>query len=164
MAVTQVLVERFSLISSRPIADVLSTIEAAIGHPDMRAFWKQTMAAKNWSEVEQVVQSAIGPAGLMQFASFDHGQYLGKEWGAKGPRVMRLVIGNPLIMKEMAKHVHDAGSYAPVTLLIDERPDGVHLSYDRMASFLAPYNSPEALKVAQALDEKVETLLKKAAG
>jgi hypothetical protein len=33
-----------------------------------------------------------------------------------------------------------------------------------MASFLAPYNSPEALKVAQALDEKVETLLKKAAG
>jgi uncharacterized protein (DUF302 family) len=77
---------------------------------------------------------------------------------------MRLVIGNPLIMKEMAKHIHDAGSYAPVTLLIDERPDGVHLSYDRMASFLAPYNSPEALKVAQALDEKVETLLKKAAG
>ncbi len=164
MAVTQVVVERFSLLSSRLIQDVLATIEAAVGHPDMRAFWEQTTAAKNWSEVEQVVQSAIGPAGLMQFASFDHGQYLGKEWGAPGQRVVRIVAGNPLIMKEMARHVHDAGSYAPVTLLIDERADGVHLSYDRMASFLAPYGSEEALKVARALDEKVEALLKKAAG
>jgi hypothetical protein len=28
-------------------------------------------------------------------------------------------------MKEMAKHVPDAGSYAPVTVLVDERTDGV---------------------------------------
>jgi len=47
----------------------------------------------------------------------------------------RFVIGNPLIMKEMAKDVPDAGSHAPVTVLIDKRPDGVHTSYDRMASF-----------------------------
>jgi len=31
-----------------------------------------------------------------------------------GSRMIRLVVGNPLIMKEMAKHVPDAGSYAPV--------------------------------------------------
>ena len=43
-------------------------------------------------------------------------------------------------MKEMAKQVPDAGSYAPVTVLVDERADGVHISYDRMASLLAPYN------------------------
>jgi hypothetical protein len=67
-------------------------------------------------------------------------------------------------MRQMVKHVPDAGSYAPVTILIDERPDGVHLSYDRMASFLAPYRSPEALKVAQDLDAKVEALLTAAAG
>jgi hypothetical protein len=52
--------------------------------------------------------------------------------------MLRLLIGNPLVMKEMAKHVPDAGSYAPVTILIDERPDGVYLSYDRMESALAP--------------------------
>jgi hypothetical protein len=66
-------------------------------------------------------------------------------------------------MKEMAKHVPDAGSYAPVTVLIDERSDGVHLSYDKMASFLAPYGNPDALKVAQDLDLKVENLLNQAA-
>jgi hypothetical protein len=61
------------------------------------------------------------------------------------------------------QHVPDAGSYAPVTILVDERPDGVHLSYDKMASFLSPYGNPEALKVAQDLDAKVETLLTSAA-
>jgi hypothetical protein len=66
-------------------------------------------------------------------------------------------------MKEMAKHVPDAGSYAPVTILIDERSDGVNLSYDKMASFLAPYENKEALKVAQDLDLKVENLLNQAA-
>ncbi len=74
-----------------------------------------------------------------------------------------IVVGNPLIMKQMVKLVPDAGSYAPVTILIDERPDGVHLSYDRMARFLAPYGSLEGLKVARDLDAKVEALLTAAA-
>jgi uncharacterized protein (DUF302 family) len=73
------------------------------------------------------------------------------------------VIGNPLVMKEMAKHVPDAGSYAPVTVLVDEREDGVHLSYDKMVSLLAPYQNQHALKVAQDLDHKVEKLLNEAA-
>ena len=100
----------------------------------------------------------------MSFVQFDHGTIVRKETGSDRPRMVRLVIGNPLIMKEMAKHVPDAGSYAPVTVLVDERPDGVHLSYDRMASFLAPYGNPDALAVAQSLDKKVEDLLRQAAG
>jgi hypothetical protein len=63
-------------------------------------------------------------------------------------------------MKEMAKHVPDAGAYAPVTILVDERPDGVHISYDKMASFLAPYRNSDALTVARDLDSKVEKLLR----
>ena len=78
-------------------------------------------------------------------------------------KIVRFVIGNPLIMKEMAKHVPDAGSYAPVTVLVDERADGVHLSYDRMASLLAPYENRDALEVARNLDRKIEDLLREAA-
>jgi uncharacterized protein (DUF302 family) len=99
----------------------------------------------------------------MSFVQFDHGAIVRRETGSDTPRMVRLVIGNPLIMKEMAKHVPDAGSYAPVTVLVDERPDGVHLSYDRMASFLAPYGNPDALAVAQSLDKKVDDLLRQAA-
>src|SRR6202047_3702218 len=93
----------------------------------------------------------------------DHGAVIRKEAGLETPKIVRLVIGNPLVMKEMAKHVPEAGSYAPVTVLVDERADGVHLSYDRMASFLEPYKNPDALKVARELDAKVEKLLNDAA-
>ena len=60
----------------------------------------------------------------------DQGAVVRKETGQDTLRIIRLLIGNPLIMKEMAKHVPNAGSYAPVTVLVDERADGVHLSYD----------------------------------
>ena len=39
----------------------------------------------------------------------------------------------------------------------------MHLSYDRMASFLGPYENMDALKVARELDAKVEKLLNDAA-
>ena len=100
----------------------------------------------------------------MLFMQLDHGAILRKETGREAPKMIRLVMGNPLIMKEMVKHVPDAGSYAPVTVLVDERADGVHLSYDRVASFLAPYGNPDALEVARDLDKKIEDLLRQAAG
>jgi len=100
----------------------------------------------------------------MQFAFFDPGVVLRKESGQNRPNIVRFVIGNPLIMKEMVKHVPDAASYAPVTVLVDERPDGVHLSYDRMAGYLAPWQNPDALAVARYLDTKVESLLTGIAG
>jgi hypothetical protein len=43
-----------------------------------------------------------------------------------------------LIMKQMVRSTPDAGSYAEVTILIDERGGGTYLSYDTMASYLAP--------------------------
>jgi len=55
---------------------------------------------------------------------------------------VRFVVGNPVIMNQMLEHVPDTGSYAPVNILLDERPDGVHLSYDTVASFLASYGNP----------------------
>jgi len=99
----------------------------------------------------------------MLFMQLDHGAVLRKETGREAPKMIRFILGNPLIMKEMVKHVPDAGSYAPVTVLVDERADGVHLSYDRMASFIAPCGNREALEVARDLDRKVEDLLRQAA-
>jgi hypothetical protein len=55
----------------------------------------------------------------------------------------------------IASQVPDAASYAAVTILIDERPDGVHLSYDLMASYLAPHGNSQALKVAREVDTKI---------
>jgi uncharacterized protein (DUF302 family) len=163
MPIRQITVERFSLTSSRPFEDVVRAVDAGIGHPDMRLFRKNITAAGNFTELEKTVQQAVGSSDLMEFARFDLGEVLSKDHASRAPRILRLVAGNPVTMKKMAEHVPDAGSYAPVTILIDERPDGVHLSYDRMASFLAQYGSPAALQVARDLDSRVEALLTSAA-
>jgi hypothetical protein len=54
----------------------------------------------------------------------------------------------------MVKHVTDAASYAPVTILVAEEANSVRLSYDTMASLIAPYGSAEALQVVRYLDKK----------
>jgi uncharacterized protein (DUF302 family) len=156
-------IERFSLSSSKPFDQVAAAVSSAVGHPDMIEFWKSTLQARSDAELQKTIEKGLGRTGLMLFAEFDHGAIVRSGTGRATPRMIRFVIGNPLIMREMAKHVPDAGSYAPVTVLVDERADGVHLSYDRMASFLAPYENAAALKVARELDAKVEDLLTSAA-
>ena len=105
----------------------------------------------------------LSEAGLMLFMQLDHGAVVRKEKVTIHLGSSAFVMGNPLIMMEMVQHVPDAGSYAPVTVLVDERADGVHLSYDRMARLLAAYGNPDALQLAKHLDNKVETLLREAA-
>jgi hypothetical protein len=121
MAIRKIVIERFSIVSSKPFGQVVAAIEAAIGHPDMREIWKNVAEAKSWPEVEQVINSALGPSGFMEFVRFNHGQFILKERGANAPNILRIVLGNPLIMRQMAEHAPDAGSYAPVTVLVDER-------------------------------------------
>jgi uncharacterized protein (DUF302 family) len=156
-------IERFTLTSSKAFDDVVAAINAEISHPDMAEFLRSIGQAKTASELEATAQKSIAKTGLMLFLQLDHGGILSVA-GRSTAKMVRLIMGNPLIMKEMAIHVPDAGSYAPVTVLVDERGDGVHLSYDRMANLLAPYGNPDALAVARSLDSKVEALLQRAAG
>ena len=152
-------IARFAITSSKPFDQVVAALNSA----DISEFWKSTHRAQPVAELQSTIEKVLGRTGLMLFAEFAHGAIVRKGTGRDTPRMIRFVIGNPLIMKEMAGRVPDAGSYAPVTVLVDERRDGVHLSYDRMASLLAPYENIDALNVAKDLDAKVEALLATAA-
>ena len=163
MSIQEVHVQRVNIVTTEPFDTVVARIDAQIGHPDMAAFRKSLSAAQNEAEMEEVVNPVTQPNGLMEFIRFDHCEVLQTENGTAKPRILRIVAGNPLIMKEMVKHVVDAASYAPVTILIEERPDSVRISYDRMASYLAPYGNNDVLKVARELDAKVEKILTTAA-
>lgn len=159
MTIAKVEVERFSLTCSKPFHGVVAKLKSAVGQPDMVEYFRATRAADSFPDLERIVQSGLGRSGLMLFAEFDLGAILRRETGAATPESMRFLIGNPLIMKEMVKHVPDAGSYAPVTILIDERLDGVHISYNKMESYLGPYGNLDALAVARRLDTKITNLL-----
>ncbi len=160
MTIKKVEIDRFSVTSSRPFEEIVAALEATVGHPDMVEFVKAIHSTLTFAELKNVIHRSLGRTGLMMFMKFDLGEILRKEIGLSTPKIVRFLIGNPLIMKEMVKHIPDAGSYAPVTILVDERPDGVHLSYDKMASLLAPYKNHEALVIARDLDSKIECLLR----
>lgn len=159
METSYISVERRSLRTAKAFDRVLAALDAEVGHPRMPDFTNDIGSASNQTDVETIVQRALGTSGFVEFERFDLGAVLSKGRRQGTCRSVRLLIGNPLIMEEMVREVPDAGSYAPVTVLIDERADGVHLSYDRVASALAAYENPKALRVARELDAKVERLL-----
>jgi len=156
-ATRRIQVDRWSISSSRPFDDIVSALDAVLGHPDIRTLLPEAKASSP-SEMKTMVENALGPSGFMKFMHFEHGKIVAKE-GTGSRRIERFVIGNPLIMKEMVKHVPDAASYAPVTILIVEEANSIRLSYDIMTSLLAPYGSAEASEVARDLDAKIESLL-----
>ena len=156
-------IQRLSMTTSKPFEAVLDALDAAIGHPDLAELRQISEGDGSFGELKGAIDHVLGGVDLMLFMKFDLGSILRKESGRDKPKIVRLLVGNPLIMKEMARHTPEAGSYAPVTILVHERPDGVHLEYDRMASLLAPYGNRESLAVARNLDLKVENLLREAA-
>src|SRR5688572_14511575 len=109
MPAIDVQVRRLSVISPRPFDEVVTTLTATFGQPDVATFRRDLSAASTPAELERVVRGAVGSSELMEFARFDLGEVLGKE-EARAPRILRLVVGNPLVMKEMVRTTPDAAS------------------------------------------------------
>jgi uncharacterized protein (DUF302 family) len=163
MTVSAIHGQRICIVSHKPFADVLAGIEAALGHPDIPKFRRDLAMSQTEADLSRIVENAIGRSGFMEFARFDLGEVVRKTTRNHNRKILRILAGNPLVMKELVPLVPDAGSYAPVTILIDERRDGVYLSYDRMESLIAAFGNDEALRVARDLDRKVEQMLSSAA-
>ena len=97
MTIAKVEVERFSLTSLQPFDAVVAALKSAIGQPNMVEFFKETRATNSFPDLERVVQSGLGRTNLMLFAEFDLGDILRRETGSKTPKIIRFVVGNPLI-------------------------------------------------------------------
>src|SRR6202011_4966864 len=100
----------------------------AAGRLELVEFAKVSREAGTFAELKEVIDRNLGKTGLMLFMELDHGAVLRKETELTKPKIVRLVIGNPLVMKEMAKHVPEAGSYAPVTVLGEGGGGGGHFA------------------------------------
>ena len=166
--VFDVVVHRHIFTSNQPFSAVLDGILSGISQPDIGQLFSKLAASTSYEEFTSLVQQAQGSAGLMRFLQLDLDSALtpdpqATDWA--GRRLVRLIAGNPVTMGEMTRHVADAGSYAPVTILIQELPDGrSRVAYDSVASEIAPYHDAAASEVAQRLDAEVLTLLREVTG
>ena len=169
MASEQVLdipVRRHVLTSERPFQIVLDGIYTGISQPDLGALFAKLAASTSYEEFSDLVRQAQGSAGLLRFWHLDddHVLALDPQADQAGRRLVRLIAGNPVTMGQMTRHLPAAGSYAPVTILIQELPGGTQVAYDTVASAIAPYADAAASQVAQHLDTDVLALLRHATG
>jgi len=161
--VLDVAVRRHVFSSEQPFQAVLDGIFGSISQPDIRALFARLAASTSYEEFSALVGQAQGSAGLMRFLQLDLDTALALDPQARdqaGRRLVRLIAGNPVTMGQMTRHVPAAGSYAPVTILIQELPAGAtEVAYDTVASAIAPYGDAAASQVAQRLDTEVLSLL-----
>ena len=126
MAAEQVLevsVRRHVFVSERLFSDALDGVYGGISQPDIGQLFSRLAATTSYEQFSALAQHAQGSIGLMRFLQLDLDSALtidpqAPDWA--GRRLVRLIAGNPVTMGEMAPHVADAGSYAPVTILIQE--------------------------------------------
>jgi hypothetical protein len=162
--VLEVVVRRHVFSSRRPFSSVLEGIFGGISQPDIGLLFGQLAASTSYEQFSSLVLQAQGSAGLMPFLELDLDYALTLDPQARhqaGRRLVRLIAGNPVTMGEMTRHVPDAGCYAPVTILIQEMPDGgTRVAYYTVARAIAPYHDTAASKVAGRLDAEVLSLLR----
>ena len=165
--VLDVLVRRHIINSDRPFSSVLDGIFAGISRPDIASLSSKLEASTSYEQFSSLVRQAQGSAGLMLFLQLDLDAALTLDPRARaqaGRRLVRLIAGNPVTMGQMTRHVPDAGSYAPVTVLVQEISGGSRVAYDAVASALAPYHDAAASQVARRLDTEVLGLLRQVTG
>jgi hypothetical protein len=166
--VLEVRVRRHVFTSERPFAKIKDGIYGGISQPDIGSLFRRLAASASYEEFASLVRQAQGSAGLMRFLELELDQALAIDPQAEssaGLGLVRIIAGNPVTMGEMTRHLPDAGSYAPVTILIQGLPNGgTRVAYDSVASSIAIYDDPAATKVAENLDTEVLTLLRQVSG
>jgi hypothetical protein len=164
--VLDIAVRRHVLTSERLFQVVLDGIYTDISQPDIGTLFAKLAESASYEEFSALVRQAQGSAGLLRFLQLDLDTALALDPQAHqaGRRLVRLIAGNPVTMGQMTRHVPAAGSYAPITILIQELPGGTQVAYDTVASAIAPYGDAAASQVAQRLDTEVLSLLHHATG
>jgi uncharacterized protein (DUF302 family) len=114
----------------------------------------------DWQSYQGRAESYVGPSGFMLFNLIDHGAWIAK--AGIDRKVMRIILGNPLIAITMLRHDVSAGLFAPVEVLVmDEGAGHSSLTYVKPSSLMVVQPNPELLSAAQELDAKLAALATK---
>jgi heme-degrading monooxygenase HmoA/uncharacterized protein (DUF302 family) len=150
---------RLKFESKKPFDELRSALLAEVGEKPLKI---DDLAAQfeSWESYKAEVESHVGPTGFILFALFNHGGWLEKVQIRK--KVLRLIIGNPLLAITILRHDLTAGLFAPVELiLIEEDDDESSLTYVRPSSLMVVETNEPLLAAARELDTKLEALAAK---
>lgn len=142
--------------SAKSYEDVVAALLADIGDEPVLINDIST-GFDSWESFEREVASHVGPSGFMLFGSFDHGAWLTKTGIDR--KVLRVVLGNPLIAITMLRHDVTAGLFAPVELLVtEEEKNSAALTYVVPSSLMVVEPNEPLHAAAVDLDAKLAAL------
>ncbi|CAM2810441.1 hypothetical protein BST27_01025 [Mycobacterium intermedium] len=144
--------------STQSYDELVAALLADIGERPV-PFDKVQQPALSWESLEQQLQTYVGPSGFMLFALIDHGAWITK--AGIDRKVLRVMLGNPLIAITMLRNDVTAGLFAPVELLVLDEPTGSSLTYVKPSSLMVVEDNPELLAAAEKLDAKLAALAAK---
>jgi len=111
----------------------------------------------DWESYERAVRAYVGPYGFMLFAVLNHAGWINK--AGIDRKVLRVIIGNPLIAITMLRHDVTAGLFAPVELLLTSEDEGRSaLTYVKPSSLMVVEPNPDLEAAATALDDKLAAM------
>jgi uncharacterized protein (DUF302 family) len=151
--------KRIQLVSPKTFDDVMDALLSDIGKTPVDA---EAIATKfeSWEAYEREMQTHVGPSGFMLFMLIDHGIWIKKASIAR--KMMRVILGNPLIAITMIRHDLTAGLFAPVELLVTEEEGGrTSVTYVQPSSLMVVETNDELLEAALKLDTKLAALVAK---
>ena len=149
---------RIQVDSTLSFDEVLNRLRAQCGRATGGALGEVVAHASTSEEFERGVnQRLVGPSGFMIFVEFDHTSWI-RLYGLK-PRVLRIILGNPLIAITMLREDISSALFAPVELLLTDNGSGATIQYVQPSSLMVINDNPPLLKAAQALDEKLSALI-----
>ena len=106
--VLDVPVRRYIIESERSFPDVRDGIFGGISRPDITSLFGDLEASTSYEQFGSLVRQAQGAAGLMRFwqLNLDVGLTLDLLTSHRtSRRLVRLIVGNPVTMGEMTRHV-----------------------------------------------------------
>jgi uncharacterized protein (DUF302 family) len=144
--------------SSKSYDELLAALLADIGDKPVPVNDIATTSG-DWDSFRERIESHVGPSGFMLFGLFDHGAWITK--ADIDRRVLRVILGNPLIAITMLRHDVSAGLFAPVELLLTDEGEGSSLTYVKPSSLMVVEPNAELLSAAEELDAKLAALVEK---
>jgi hypothetical protein len=142
---------------------VLQNLRSHVGRPTASELVRLTAEPSTKAEFTSKVERCIGDSEFMLFLELDHGAWMDKF--AIKRKVIRWILGNPLIAITMIRHDVSAGLFVPVELLLveNENGNGSSITYVLPSSLMVIDDNPDLLKAARELDAKFEKLVANAA-
>ena len=156
---------RMRVESARSFEEVLLNLQKVVGKTTIPQGSPMAQGSVPTREqFEQAIQQEVGESDFTLFFEMNYGHWL-PLFGIQC-KVVRWILGNPLIAITMIRHDITASLFAPVELLLleNESGHGSTVIYDQPSSLMVIEPNPALLAAARVLDHKLARLVSRVTG